>query len=403
MSDIKSLPQDATSPFRLKTPLTVWVIFFDEEFKLHIAHELTNCLGVSFEFLAMGKISADIFRSNDLPDILFVQTGTGWAEKVIGLQELDIDHDQDMSLVVLGDHDDNAALRMALRLGASDFLSDQVTADELMPLFCSVADSKIASTTLAEVYVFANTKGGTGATTICLNAAVDVAKNCDGKVLYLDLDQHFGVTNDYLNIHPSYSITDAIASYDDLDDISLQSLVTRHDSGLNVLTFNPETHVENFEKSKHIGRLIPVLRHYYKYIFVDLSSGLDRMYVSVFTQSTKLFVVTQQNLVALKNASRIVRSLKYEYGMPNDAMMLVINRYEKRQQIKLKDIENSFVGLDIYTIPNDFKVAIESANLGEPFVITKPHALISQSIHEFCKTFSIEVAEEKGWLGKFFS
>ncbi len=404
MSENRVVSLDNTSPLRLKTPLNVLILYYDEQFKSQLAHELVNCIGVEFEFITIGKASAEIFTTHDIPDLLFVQTGPAWAELIAQLQQVELNDDSaDMSLIVFGDDGDNAALRMALRLGASDFLSVNSTSKELMPIFYTVAENKVNATKLADVYIFTNTKGGTGATTLCLNSAIDVAKHSSERVLYLDLDLHFGVTNDYLNIQSTYSITDAIDAYDDLDNISLQSLVTKHESGLNLLSYNPEMHTENFEKSRNIGSLIPVLRRYYKYIFVDLSTGLDRLFASVITQATSVFLVTQQNLVALKNASKISRSLRYEYGIPAESLILLINRYEKRQQIKLKDVENSFVGLSIYTIPNDFKVAIESANLGEPFILSKPHALISKSIHEFCQTFFYESEEEKGWFGRMFS
>ncbi len=400
MRDTRPEENNELTPLRLKAHITVWVFFYDDEFKFSMAREIAACSGVSVRLLPIQKVSIELFHTKDLPELLFIQTGPGWVEYVDHLQSYEVETNKEMSLIIFGDDNDNAALKMSLRLGASDFLTTSAKAIELMPLFYAVAENKIASTSLAEIYTFVNTKGGTGATTIALNSAVDVAKHTDSKVLYLDLDQYFGVANDYINLNPTYSLTDAINSYSDLDDISIQSLVTKHESGLNLLSFNPDTHAENSEKAKDIGLLIPVLRRYYQYIFVDLSNGLDRLYISIFSQSTKLFVVTQQNLIALKNASRIVHSLKYEYGLANESIVLVINRYEKRQQIKLKDIEKSFVGLDMFTIPNDFQVAIESANLGEPFVLAKPNATISQAIHEFCSLFSVEIEEEKGWLGK---
>lgn len=397
--------KNETSPLRLKTPLTVWVLYFNKEFKLNIARELVKCLGVNFELLPIEKITSEIFHSTQLPDLLFVQTGNEWANKVARLQEADIVHsDFDMSLIVFGKDTDTESLKMALRLGASDYLSDVSTADELMPILCSVAEHKITSSDLAELFVFTNTKGGTGATTICLNCAVEMAKISTGKVLYLDLDMHFGVASDYLNIHSPYSISDAIANRDDLDEVSLQGLVAKHGSGLHLLSFDPDQHVENFEKVKELGSLLPILRKYYQYIFIDLSTGVDRLFTSIFSQSTKVVLVTQQHLAALKNTSRIVRLLKYEYGISLDSMELIINRYDKRQQIKLTDIAGSLVGIRLVTIPNDYKVAIESSNLGEPFVISKPNSAISRAIHELCRSLTPEeIKQEQGWLQRLFN
>ncbi len=392
----------SSSPLRLKTLLDVWVLYSGDEFKLHMARELVQCLGVNFELIPEEKANLDLFKSNNLPDLLFVQTGDGWANKISTLQHADISHDEnhEMSLIVFGSESDNESLRMALRLGASDYLADTATAHELMPLLSVIADNKISTGKLAELFIFVNTKGGAGATTIGLNSAVDIAKHTSDNVLYLDLDFHFGVAADYLNLNPLYSVVDAIDSRDDLDEMSLQGLVTKHESGLHILNFNPETRIENYEKSKQIAGLIPILRRYYRYIIVDFSQGVDGMFNSVITQASNVFLVTQQNLVAIKNASSVIRSLKYEYGIASEAMSIIVNRYEKRQQIKLKDIQSSLAGINILTIPNDFKVAIESTNLGKPFVLAKPNSLISKSIHEFCKDLCPDIQYEQGWLDR---
>lgn len=392
----------SSSPLRLKTLLDVWVLYTSDEFKLHMARELVQCLGVNFELIPEEKATLDLFKNNKLPDLLFVQTGDGWANKIATLQHADISHDEnhDMSLIVFGSESDNESLRMALRLGASDYLADMATAHELMPLLSVIADNKISASNLAELFIFVNTKGGAGATTIGLNSAVDIAKHTSDNVLYLDLDFHFGVAADYLNLNPLYSVVDAIDSRDDLDEMSLQGLVTKHESGLHILNFNPETRIENYEKSKQIAGLIPILRRYYKYIIVDFSQGVDGMFTSVITQASNVFLVTQQNLVAIKNASSVIRSLKYEYGISSEAMSIIVNRYEKRQQIKLKDIQSSLAGINILTIPNDFKVAIESTNLGKPFIMAKPNSLISKSIHEFCKDLCPDIQSEQGWLDR---
>lgn len=396
--------QQSSSPLRLKTLLNVWVLYSDDGFKLHMARELVLCMGVNFEFVPEEKVTPDLFKTNTLPDLLFVQTGEGWANRIASLQNADIAYDEshEMSLIVFGNEADNESLRMALRLGASDYLADTATAHDLMPLLSSVADNKISSSQLAELFIFLNTKGGAGATTIGLNTAVDVARNISEKVLYLDLDFHFGVAADYLNLNPIYSVVDAIDSRDDLDEMSLQGLVTKHESGLHILNFNPETRLENYEKSKQMAGLIPILRLYYRYIFVDFSQGIEGMFTSVLSQASNVFLITQQNLVALKNTSSVIRSLRYEYGIASESMSVIVNRYEKRQQIKLKDIQGSLAGVNIITLPNDFKVTIESTNLGTPFVISKPNALISKAIHDFSRMICPEIQSEQGWLDRIF-
>ena len=80
-----------------------------------------------------------------------------------------------------------------------------------------------------------------------------------------------------------------------------------------------------------------------------------------------------------------------------------MNRYEKRQQIKLKDIEQTITGVKVHMIPNDFKAAIESANLGKPVVESKKNSSITKSVIELSQTLAPEVKEKKGWIKRLFS
>lgn len=406
MGEAVKLSRSDSSNIRLKTNLSIWVLYSSDAFKLHMMNELSQSPSLSYEAISLHGVMADSFKNFTPPDLIFVETGPNWAQKVVELQNYEgpmlEDSDVNTSLIIFGDESDNGALKIALRLGAADFISDSSSIHDLIPLLKNVAEEKIASRKLGQLFVFLNTKGGSGATTIALNTAVEVAMENKDQVLLLDLDIHFGVVMDYLNINPAYSINDAIANVKDLDEMSLHSLVSKHPSGLHVLSFKHENHNENFDKAMQIGKLLPTLLEYYPYVFVDLSTGVDRMFSSVLSQATKVFLVTQQNLVAIKNASRITKSLSLEYGVAKEQIELIVNRFEKRQQIRLKDIEQTMSGIQQHVIPNDFKAAIESANLGKPFVESKKNSSITRSIVELSQTLA-PAKEKKGWLKRLFS
>lgn len=407
MGEAVKLSRGDSNNIRLKTSLSVWVLYSSDRFKLHMMSELSKSHSISYEVISLHGVMSESFKHFSPPDLIFVETGPNWAQKVIELQNYESpeveEDDVNTSLIVFGDESDNGALKIALRIGAADFVSDQSSLEDLIPLLKNAAEEKIAARKLGQLFVFLNTKGGSGATTIALNTAVEVALQHKNKVLLLDLDIHFGVIMDYLNINPVYSINDAIANVADLDEISLHSLVSKHSSGLHVLSFKHENHNENFDKAMQLGKLLPTLMEYYPYIFVDLSIGVDRMFSPVLSHSSKVFLVTQQNLVGIKNTSRIAKSLMLEYGISKEQIELIVNRYEKRQQIKLKDIEQTITGVRVHMIPNDFKAAIESANLGKPVVESKKNSSITKSVIELSQTLAPEVKEKKGWIKRLFS
>ncbi|MEZ8193458.1 MULTISPECIES: AAA family ATPase [Vibrio] len=404
MGEAVKLTMQDDNQLRLKTNLCIWVLYSNDRFKLHMGQELEKCRNLTFEMISMYSLDVGSLKQLTPPDLIFVETGPNWAQKIVILQEYEPPTSEyEASLVVFGDESDNGALKIALRIGAADFVSDRVVLSELFPLLKNVAEEKIASRNMGELFIFMNTKGGSGASTLALNTAMEIASYHKDEVLLLDLDMQFGVISDYLNVAPSYSISDAITNVADLDESSLSSMVTKHPSGLHMLSFGLENSNEDFDQAKNIGKLLPTLREFYPYLIVDLSRGIDKLFSSVISSASKVFLITQQNLVAVKNTTRISRALTFEYGITREQIELIVNRYEKRQSIKIKDIEQTINGVKVHMIPNDFKVAIESANLGKPFIESRKSSPITKSVVEFSHLISPPEESKKGWLKRLFS
>ncbi|AMG04768.1 AAA family ATPase [Vibrio mimicus] len=401
---VKLSRNNEDSYIRLKTSLHIWVLYSSERFQLHMGTQLKLCKNLSFDLISLSNVNVSGLTHLTPPDLIFVETGPNWAQKVLALQEYEAPSDDfEASLIVFGDEDDNGALKIALRLGAADFVSDKAMMNDFFHLLKNVSEEKLASRELGELHLFINTKGGCGASTLALNTALEIAASHPEKVLLLDLDIPFGVISEYLSITPQYSLTDVIEHAKDLDHDSLSAMVTKMDNGLHVLGFFHENTTEDFDKAREIGRLLPILREIYPYVVIDLSRGVDRIFSAVVAPATKVFLVAQQNLAAIKNTSRILRLLTLEYGVAKEQIELIINRYEKRASINIKDIEKTIAGISVFMIPNDYRVAIESANLGRPIVMYKKNTAITRSIVDFSHHIALPEAEKKTWFKKLFS
>ncbi|MCL9781426.1 AAA family ATPase [Vibrio sp. S4M6] len=407
MGEAVKLSRNEENTLRLKTNLSIWVFYSSDQFRTHISNELSNCESITFETISLHSLVVSNLSQFNPPDLIFVETGPNWAQKIVELQQYEgpINEGHEASLIVFGNESDNGALKIALRIGAADFVSDQIGFSDLIPMLKSVAEDKVASRDLGELYVFVNSKGGAGASTIAMNTALSLSKVMPEKVLLLDLDLQFGVIDDYLNLASKYTLTDAIANASDMDEVSLGAIVTKHSSGLHILGFQHENSQENYEKAHHISKLLPVLREVYDYIIVDMSRGVDRLFSPIINPAQKVFLITQQNLVAIRNSTRIAKVLALEFGIGKDNLEIVVNRYEKRQSIKIKDIEGTIVGVQVHVIPNDFKVAFESANLGRPFVETKKKSAIAKAVKEFTTTLLPQEESDKkqGFISRLFS
>nr|WP_206747373.1 AAA family ATPase [Vibrio sp. 10N.286.48.B7] len=337
------------------------------------------------------------------PDVIFVQASQDWASKVAEMQGYTLPYGElDTSLIAFGDDQDNSSLRIALRVGASDYLSEHCSIIDLLPILKELAEQKIISKKMGDLFLFVNTKGGNGASTIAMNVAIELSDKYPEDVLLIDIDTQFGLLAEYLDLAPKYGMLDAIDSLSELDESSLNSLVTIYDNKLHTLGFSIGQGRAAIEKMEEIQKILPRFRQYYKYIVIDYSRGIEPTFANLVTPATRVFLVIQQNYMSLKNANQLVRSLKFDFGHSEASIEIVVNRYEKGQSISIKDIENTIPNIDIQTIPNDYKVANESANLGKPLINFKKRSAISKAIQKFSGSLQPQDEANKGWLSRLF-
>lgn len=405
MGEASKLSLEEGKSYSLKTNLCIWLVYASERFQMHMEAELSKCDNLNVEYIALTRFSADGIKTRPSPDLVFIETGVNWAKKLMDLQEQEVSNlsDSDASLIVFGDESDNGALKIALRIGASDFLSHRAHIDELMPVLRHTANEKVASKSLGELCLFINSKGGSGATTLATNVAADIAKDGEKKVILVDLDIQFGVTPDYLDLSLKYGISDALENVNDLDEISLSSFVTSHSTGLDLIGYTSYGTHENYQLARNFAKLLPILRQHYDYVIVDLSRGIEHVYTSIIAPASKVYLVAQQNLISVKHSTELIHILQLEYGLNKDSIEIVMNRFEKNLPISLKDIKNTIENINIHLVPNDYKTAVESANLGKPFVISSSRSALAKSVIAISASLYPHEEESKGWFGRLFS
>ncbi|CAM3179265.1 AAA family ATPase [Vibrio rarus] len=403
MSEVVQMNAEDNFRLTLKSQVAVWLIYSSDGFKLHMESELKKCTNVSVDLIPLSDFSSHTIKDKPAPDLIFIQAGGDWSKKLSELYANSVVlQNSNSSLVVFGDESNNFDLKVALRIGASDFLSESIHLQGIASILTAVSEEKLASLDLAELHVFVNSKGGSGASTVSMNTAIELSKNPANKVLYLDLDVQFGAIQDYLDLKPQYGLHDIIDAASDLDEISLQTLVSSHSSGLFFLNFQQMHPIENELKARSLHTIIPLLREHYTHIVADLSRGIEANYSSLISQATKVFFIAQQNYVSIKNTNDMLGVVELEFGLSKEQVEVVVNRYDKKQHLKITDIEEALGAIRVHVFPNDYKVVNESSNLGKPFSLSKKKSPVSEAVTRLASSITPLPEEKKGWLGKIF-
>jgi pilus assembly protein CpaE len=124
-------------------------------------------------------------------------------------------------------------------------------------------------------------------------------------------------------------------------------------------------------------------------------------------QSDEVIVVTQQTLSHLHDTKRLMSLLQNQLGIAPDRLRLIVNRYEKKSEVRLEDFSQVLVGVAVESIPGDYRRVAESINLGVPLYQGSPRSPLGRRLTELAT--SIAAGRPKmlqsgtslfGWLGR---
>lgn len=316
------------------------------------------------------------------PDLLILILGPAWESELDSLGQQSSMEVPEM--IVLASGNNAAQMRRAMKAGARDFLDLGVDADELLRVVHQIggearrpvlAKPSGTESTLAVL----NSKGGSGASFVASSLAHALAKGHEQRVALIDLDLQFGVQDLCQDLKPRTSLLDAIGRADQLDAVALEGCMGQHANGVRLLGEYGNALPLPWEVPRAgLERLLKVAASSYEHVIVDLPRQIDPLTSTALEAATQVFVVMNQSLIHLRDTKRMLQILTRELGIPRAKLRIVVNRYLPDAPVTLRDIQDAAELDTLIQIPNDFRRASESMNLGEPLVNKNPGAAITK-------------------------
>lgn len=292
-------------------------------------------------------------------------------------------------------------LRRSMLAGAREFLIKPFSSDELVSSIRRVyqlgasrrvvmpssaqagVSSAAASQAIVEsvgkiVSVFSS-KGGVGCSTIAVNLAIALQQNAAIKVAIIDTSLQFGDIGVLLNLYASRTIADLASNSDELDDELIADVFIPHSSGVKALLAPPRPEVADTVTPALIADVLERLRHLFDVIIVDTGSVLDDVVLNVLDLSDKIIVVTTPEIPSIKDAKlffEVTEALEYE----RDRIMFVLNKTDKRINIRAEDIEANIKYPIQGQLPLDERAVTTSVNQGVPYILGDKNGVLTKAV-----------------------
>ena len=268
-----------------------------------------------------------------------------------------------LNFIMSGSKDPDLILR-SLKVGAADYILFPSEGEDILTQVTTVLEKGNHREREGNIFVITSSKGGQGVTTLAVNLADHIHELTESRVAIVDLKQQAGDVALFMGLDEVYTLEDFRKDMPRLDEDLLFSSLVRHTKGFYIITAPEEIDTTGMAGAEDTGRIFRILKEYLDYIIVDMPHEFTEQSSSVIDIADKVLSVTQQAVPAIRGTKRTLELFR-EVGYGEEKVKVVINRFEKRNAITQKDMEEVFGQKLFAMVSNDFNTVIRVINKGE--------------------------------------
>src|SRR5580700_6282873 len=197
-----------------------------------VARTVHTC--ASFPMAASDPVTRRVHAAN--PDVALVDIPAD--NPTLAMRAIELLHQElpEAAVFAIGSLNQPQTIVTAMRAGAREFIERPTTTTDLLEAFVRLSTSQRRvqkEGPRGKVFSVINAKGGSGATTVAVNLALALQSSY-GQTALVDLAP-LGHTSLHLNLKPVFNIADATRNLHRMDSSLLESFMTRHSGGLQLL------------------------------------------------------------------------------------------------------------------------------------------------------------------------
>ncbi|MCM0612007.1 AAA family ATPase [Marinobacter sediminum] len=342
------------------------------------------------EFLHRGQDPEQLVDSADV--VIYELEGHSEADLQL-LHQFIVAHPE-IEVFVTYDNADMEIMRRLMRAGVRDTLALPLDEDEYRKIMSELLDRKRETMDEArgKVIAFMNAKGGSGATTLAVNLAHEVASRHDLKVAIIDFDIQFGDVALFLDMPAKSTVMEALSQASRLDGTMLDAVLQKHASGLAVLPSPGGLSRVSDITAKEVRRLVDVACDTHDIVILDIPRLFNDWTEELLRISDHFMLVIENGLTTVRDAKTILDQMPTFNASP-DKVDVLLNRAEaKHGSVNEKQITDALKVEHIVRLHNDYTAAITAQDRGQPLSSVAPTSKLTKDIRHMAETVAAEVS-----------
>jgi pilus assembly protein CpaE len=316
----------------------------------------------SFPVAAADPVVRRVRAAN--PDVTLVDIPA--ENPTLALRAIELLHQEnpDGAIFAIGNLNQPQVIVNAMRAGAREFIERPTNTTDLLEAFVRLTAAQRRSRQeglRGKVFSVINAKGGNGATTVAVNLALGL-QSAHGHTALVDLAP-LGHAALHMNLKPVFNVIDATRNLHRMDASLLESYMTRHTGGLQLLAgANAPAAVD--PSTAEFVRLFDLLVTHYRYVVVDASSRFDAATRLIASLSETVLLVACTDVASLWSAARVQQYLGESGG--RERVRLVLNRFRKVPGFSEADAEAAVGAKLLWRVPNQYFAVSTAIDRGTP-------------------------------------
>ncbi len=286
----------------------------------------------------------------------------------------------------------------ALRMGAKEFFLQPVNKEEVRSSLIKFRERRAQAAQgegkerKGKIINVLGSKGGVGTTTVAVNlaasfASVNASMNGKKTSSLMDINLFFGEIPLFLDIKSSLNWGDVAKDISRLDSTYLMSILSKHPSGVYVLP--SPIRLEGIEAATpdNIEILVTKMQNTFDFIVIDSGHALNDISLKILELSDIVMIVSVLSLPCLINVRKLVDIFQKLNYPDENAVKVIVNRYQKKSMISLEEAEKSINRKFFWIIPNDYENTMIAINQGKTLETVAYKNAVAENLRKLASTF----------------